>query len=140
MDSTPSQPDPLTAPKKVEEYEEEKSVEFTYPKLSLQLDFETFRKTDEQWKKYTEWYNQPKKGEHPTDRKYNKERFVLLQWPRDPDGPPMKITPEGKHTGNGCKIWGATLYDLYRIYRVPKCPSLSCICELSYNVAMTLVN
>lgn len=134
---TPAQPTiPETA-----KYEEVRDVEFTYPKLPLDLDFETYRKTDDQWKKYIEWYNQPKKGEHPDDHRHKKERFVLLQWPRDPNGPPMKVTPEGKHTGNGCKIWGATLYDFYRIYRMPDCPNLSCICEYSpTNVLYNLFN
>ncbi|THH06193.1 hypothetical protein EW145_g4252 [Phellinidium pouzarii] len=96
---------------------------FTYPKLEQNVDFETFRKTDEDWKKLVEWYN----AQNPDGSKDRAERFVLLQWPRNPDGESMKITPRGKNTGNGCELWGATLYDFYRVHRIPSCPNLSTI-------------
>ncbi|KAI5121411.1 hypothetical protein M0805_003183 [Coniferiporia weirii] len=94
---------------------------FTYPKLPENVDFETFRKTDEDWKKLTKWYNKDR------EPRAHLERFLLLQWPRNPDGPPMKTTPRGKDTGNGCELWGATLYDFYRVHRIPSCPSISTI-------------
>ena len=70
---------------------------FTYPKLPRDIDFEVFRKTDKDWRKLVNWYN------FNLDNRFDdrKERFVLLQWPRDPKGPPMKLTPRGKDTGNG---------------------------------------
>ncbi|KAH8114375.1 hypothetical protein DFH11DRAFT_210542 [Phellopilus nigrolimitatus] len=101
---------------------------FNYPKLPENVDFETFRKTDDDWQKIMTWYNGEKSGTKNVEgSRYRKERFVLLQWPRNPDGPPMKITPRGKDTGNGCELWGATLYDFYRIHRIPSCPNLSTI-------------
>lgn len=82
-------------------------LSFTYPKLPKDLDFEVFRKTDKDWKKLIHWYNnaQDAEGSKKSKKEYDfymwKERFVLLQWPRDPKGPPMKLTPRGKDTGNG---------------------------------------
>lgn len=75
---------------------------FTYPKLPANLDFETYRKTDEDWKRIIEWWNGEKFNAGSIEAaRHRKERFVLLQWPRNPDGPPMKMTPRGKDTGNG---------------------------------------
>ncbi|KAL5519929.1 hypothetical protein ACEPAG_1589 [Sanghuangporus baumii] len=100
---------------------------FTYPQLPEDTDFETYRKTDKDWKKIIQWYNGEKKAMGVENYQSLKERFVLLQWPRDPNGPPMKMTPRGKDTGNGCELWGATLYDFYRVHRIPSCSGLSTI-------------
>ncbi|OCB91933.1 hypothetical protein A7U60_g773 [Sanghuangporus baumii] len=98
-------------------------VSFSYPKLPYNIDFETYRKTDPQWKKIVEWHN--RRGEELPVGLFGsdlpcKERFIFAGWPRDPDGPTMAATPQGKVTGNGSPLWGATLYDFYRFHRHPK--------------------
>ena len=73
-----------------------------YPKIPKDTDFETFRKTDEDWKKIVAWYNKERIRKASIEGSASrKERFVFLQWPRDPNGPVMKKTPRGKHTSNG---------------------------------------
>lgn len=119
---------------------------FTYPDLPRHTDFETYRKTDNDWQKIIKWYNGEKAAMGVENKRGLKERFVLLEWPRNPDGPPMKMTPRGKDTGNGkptirpdkhrvsikehkgCELWGATLYDFYRVRRIPSVLGLSTIC------------
>lgn len=95
---------------------------FTYPKLPKEVDFEVFRKTDKDWKKLIEWYNGSSSfGSGKPVPDFNnlnkKERFVLLQWPRDPNGPPMKITPRGKDTGNGTSFSTASLSDAMKAFQ-----------------------
>ncbi|KAI0064461.1 hypothetical protein BV25DRAFT_1774966, partial [Artomyces pyxidatus] len=48
-----------------------------------------------------------------------RRRIILRHWPRDPKGPPIKATPEGKQAGNGLELWGATLLDFYSFHRIP---------------------
>ncbi|KAL5483372.1 hypothetical protein ACEPAI_8603 [Sanghuangporus weigelae] len=113
-------------------------VSFSYPKLPYNIDFETYRKTDPQWKKMVEWHNRRgeglRMGLFGNDLPY-KERFIFAGWPRDPDGPMMAVTPQGKVTGNGSPLWGATLYDFYRVHRHPKYLGLETISTGSKLVA-----
>ncbi|KZV77143.1 hypothetical protein PENSPDRAFT_597002 [Peniophora sp. CONT] len=78
---------------------------------------------------------EPKRSEIPLDlhspppgHSYDpgKTRFIFRQWPRAPDGQVIrKEHPEyGKRTSNGYPIWGETLYDFYRTYRIPTLPNL----------------
>ncbi len=56
-----------------------------------------------------------------------RKRVIVREWPRDPNGPPMKATPPGKVAGNNQPLWGATVLDFFRILRMPDCISLSTI-------------
>ncbi|KAG5637639.1 hypothetical protein H0H81_003864 [Sphagnurus paluster] len=60
-----------------------------------------------------------------TDRR----RVIFRQWPRAPNG--KNITPDntlpGKVTPNGIQLWGATIFDFYRVRRMPDVPGLSTI-------------
>lgn len=103
-------------------------VTYSYPVVPKDQDFEIFRKTDDDWKRIMKWYNKESESdENKVDKLVKKERFVLNQWPRDPNGLTLKITPRGMDTGNGCELWGATLYDFYRILRLPSLPHWSTI-------------
>lgn len=51
---------------------------------------------------------------------HGKNRIVFRFWPRDPKGDIIKPSPlRGKEAGNGIDLWGATLYDFYRVLRAP---------------------
>ncbi|RDB22951.1 hypothetical protein Hypma_009907 [Hypsizygus marmoreus] len=58
-----------------------------------------------------------------------RKRMIFRSWPRSPTGKP--ITPEntikGKQTPNGIQLWGATIFDFYRVRRLPDVPNLSTI-------------
>jgi hypothetical protein len=59
---------------------------------------------------------------------YGKNRIVFRAWPRDPNGKTIMPSPlRGKEAGNGLDLWGATLYDFYRVHRLPDMQSLSTI-------------
>ncbi|KAH7925677.1 hypothetical protein BV22DRAFT_1128823 [Leucogyrophana mollusca] len=53
----------------------------------------------------------------------DRNRVVFRAWTRDPAG--QNIVPlsadevRGKQTSNGLDLWGATLYDFYRVRRIP---------------------
>ncbi|KAG6840531.1 hypothetical protein C0991_006126, partial [Blastosporella zonata] len=53
--------------------------------------------------------------------KTSRRRMVRRMWPRDPKG--EFITPGnaflGKTTPNGIPLWGSTLFDFYRVHRIP---------------------
>ncbi|KNZ76234.1 hypothetical protein J132_11104 [Termitomyces sp. J132] len=55
--------------------------------------------------------------------------MVFRYWPRDPKG--KNITPAntlpGKTAPNGLQLWGATIFDFYRVNRMPDVTSLSTI-------------
>ncbi|KAG6811279.1 hypothetical protein H0H92_008227 [Tricholoma furcatifolium] len=57
------------------------------------------------------------------------DRQIFRTWPRKPDG--EYITPDnsalGKSTPNGIQFWGATLFDFYRVQRMPGLFSLQTI-------------
>ncbi|KAF9463965.1 hypothetical protein BDZ94DRAFT_1321506 [Collybia nuda] len=59
--------------------------------------------------------------------KTTRTRVVVRAWPRDPKG--KYITPDntqpGKTTSSGVQLWGATIYDFFRVRRIPDLPSLS---------------
>lgn len=98
-------------------------IKFEYPRLPVGIDFETYRKTDKMWMGIIEAFNRKRRGdgedeEVPIHKK--RERFIAANWPRNPEGPDMISTPDGKSTPNGCMLWGATLYDFYRMRRIPK--------------------
>ncbi|GLB34456.1 hypothetical protein LshimejAT787_0200210 [Lyophyllum shimeji] len=61
--------------------------------------------------------------------KDTRKRLVFRHWPRAPNG--EAITPEnsipGKMAPNGVQLWGATLFDFYRVRRHPDNPGLSTI-------------
>ncbi|KAG6877381.1 hypothetical protein C0993_007901 [Termitomyces sp. T159_Od127] len=61
--------------------------------------------------------------------KESHKRMVYRCWPRDPKG--KNITPAntlpGKTTPNGIQLWGATIFDFYRVNRMPDVTSLSTI-------------
>lgn len=76
-------------------------VTYTYPVLPRNMDFETYRKTDDDWKRVVRWYNEESRPEKVIAKRVKKERFVFNQWPRDPKGLTMKLAPRGMHTGNG---------------------------------------
>ncbi len=93
-----------------------------YPILPDDTDFETYRKTDPAFKEILE-------NEGPlssrsgilddekvdSEEKRERTRCIVQMWPRDPNGEVLRETPyrEGKTTGNGLPLWGATLYDFY---------------------------
>ncbi|KAG5647168.1 hypothetical protein DXG03_001123 [Asterophora parasitica] len=58
-----------------------------------------------------------------------RRRAILRHWPRDPNGGVIK--PEnslpGKTAPNGIQLWGATLFDFYRVHRIPSVEGLSTI-------------
>ncbi|PBK94033.1 hypothetical protein ARMGADRAFT_1164851 [Armillaria gallica] len=56
-----------------------------------------------------------------------RKRVIVREWPRDPNGPPMKATPLGKVAGNNQPLWGATVLNFFRILHMPDCISLSTI-------------
>ncbi|TDL18078.1 hypothetical protein BD410DRAFT_775301 [Rickenella mellea] len=57
-----------------------------------------------------------------------KTRFIFRQWPRNPAGYVIDNIPDGKMALNiSNKLWGASLYDFYRVRRIPDCPNLSTI-------------
>src|SRR5271156_3658813 len=45
-------------------------------------------------------------------------RFVFRFWPRDPNGQVAQLK-RGKVAPNGLDLWGATLYDFYRVKSIP---------------------
>ncbi|KAH0583356.1 hypothetical protein H2248_008985 [Termitomyces sp. 'cryptogamus'] len=59
----------------------------------------------------------------------SRKRMVFRYWPRDPKG--KNITPAntlpGKTAPNGLQLWGATIFDFYRVNRMPDVTSLSTI-------------
>ncbi|KAF5378317.1 hypothetical protein D9615_008774 [Tricholomella constricta] len=59
--------------------------------------------------------------------KTEQRRVVFRHWPRAPTG--KSIIPEnsfhGKQTPNGIQLWGATLFDFYRVRRIPNLANLS---------------
>ncbi|KAG6863722.1 hypothetical protein C0991_003695, partial [Blastosporella zonata] len=61
--------------------------------------------------------------------KTSRKRMVCRIWPRDPKG--KYITPAnsflGKSTPNGIQLWGSTLFDFYRVRRIPDLWGLSTI-------------
>jgi hypothetical protein len=58
--------------------------------------------------------------EHIKAQYEDKSRVIFRIWPRDPNGKPIKPSPlRGKEAGNGLDLWGATLYDFYRVHRMP---------------------
>lgn len=56
-----------------------------------------------------------------------RKRAILRSWPRDPKGKNIIATPDGKRAGNGLALWGATLFDFYRVQRFPSVFGLSTI-------------
>lgn len=77
-------------------------MSYAYPKLPYNIDFETYRKTDPQWKKIVAMRNAPATSfgiVHEPDS--HSERFIVSRWPRDPDGQVLSATPVGKVTPNG---------------------------------------
>ncbi|KAF9266492.1 hypothetical protein L218DRAFT_922088 [Marasmius fiardii PR-910] len=46
-------------------------------------------------------------------------RRIFRFWPRDPDGPVLRYSSEGKHAPNATHLWGSTLYDFYHTNRMP---------------------
>ncbi|KAI0046803.1 hypothetical protein FA95DRAFT_1519847 [Auriscalpium vulgare] len=56
-----------------------------------------------------------------------RRRIVVRQWPRAPDGPVLKGSPDGKMAGNGWPLWGATLMDFFYVRRIPNVPGLATI-------------
>ncbi|KAL0576162.1 hypothetical protein V5O48_005803 [Marasmius crinis-equi] len=46
-------------------------------------------------------------------------RRIFRAWPRDPDGPVMKYSSEGKRAPNATHLWGSTLFDFYYVHRMP---------------------
>ncbi|KAG7089897.1 hypothetical protein E1B28_011531 [Marasmius oreades] len=46
-------------------------------------------------------------------------RRIFRFWPRDPDGPVLRYSSEGKRAPNGTHLWGSTLYDFYHTNRMP---------------------
>lgn len=56
-----------------------------------------------------------------------RKRFVFRSWPRNPEGVILKTSPPGKQAGNGWPLWGASLFDFYRVNRIPSVTQLSTI-------------
>ncbi|KAJ8588562.1 hypothetical protein M405DRAFT_247812 [Rhizopogon salebrosus TDB-379] len=50
-----------------------------------------------------------------------KQRIILRQWPRDPNGKRRVnlSSLSGKEAGNGLTLWGATLHDFYHVQNIP---------------------
>jgi hypothetical protein len=75
--------------------------------------------------------NVDKKTQEILKAKTGRKRVVFRSWPRDPLAKEKYIKPEntlpGKTTSNGMQLWGATLYDFYRVRRVTDLDSLSTI-------------
>ncbi|KAG6911422.1 hypothetical protein DXG01_016519 [Tephrocybe rancida] len=61
--------------------------------------------------------------------KGSRQRMVHRHWPRSPTG--KYITPEntlpGKCTPNGIQLWGSSIFDFYRVRRMPDVANLSTI-------------
>ena len=49
------------------------------------------------------------------------KRSIFRRWPRSPTGKPIRPTNslKGKETPNGIQLWGATMFDFYRVQRFP---------------------
>ena len=101
------------------------TIEYTYPKLPENEDFETYRKTDPVFKGILEKARPLNStpgvlGTFTADeRKRQRSRFIFQMWPRDPKGEDLtnRDKPLGKMTSNMLPVWGATLYDFYHIHR-----------------------
>lgn len=67
-----------------------------------------------------------KKARKLLQAKTTRKRTLFRFWPRDPNGKPITKDNScfGKHTNSGVQIWGATLSDLYRTYRIPSIKEL----------------
>ncbi|KAG6843743.1 hypothetical protein H0H87_001044 [Tephrocybe sp. NHM501043] len=61
--------------------------------------------------------------------KGSRQRMIFREWPRDPKGEPITVegSAPGKVTPNGLQLWGATMFDFYRVRRMPDVASLSTI-------------
>ncbi|KLO09418.1 hypothetical protein SCHPADRAFT_566127 [Schizopora paradoxa] len=101
------------------------TVEYRYPELPENEDFETYRKTDPVFKGVLEKVRPLNStpgilGALTADeRKRQRSRFIFQTWPRDPKGEDLtnRDKPLGKMTTNMLPVWGATLYDFYHIHR-----------------------
>jgi len=57
------------------------------------------------------------------------KRVIFRGWPRSPTGKFILSTNSlpGKEAPNGLQLWGATMFDFYRVRRIPDVPGLSTI-------------
>jgi hypothetical protein len=57
------------------------------------------------------------------------KREIFRSWPRSPTGQNIlpQNTIQGKETSNGIQLWGATMFDFYRVRRFPDLAGVSTI-------------